>query len=244
MKKIEICCYTLEDAQIAEKAGADRIELCSGRNEGGLTPSYGQLIAVREQINIPVHSIIRPRGGDFCYSQSDLKVIKNDLSLIKELGFAGVVIGMLKPNGQIDVERLKQLIKLVDGLSITFHRAFDVCCDPYLALKQLTDLGINRILTSGQKANAVEGLPLILELSQLSQGTIIMPGCGIRANNIKLFNHPLIHEIHTSASTAVASKMIYQNTDVNMSQNPTDEYLNYQVDPHIVKKIKTHLINN
>lgn len=239
MPKLEICCYSADCALIAERAGADRIELCSGKSEGGITPSMGTLIWVKKQVSIPVHPIVRPRGGDFCYSQSEFEIIKSDIAQIRELGFPGIVIGVLNQDGHIDLSRMKQISNEAQGLSITFHRAFDMCVNPLLALQQLTDMGIDRILTSGQQQTAEVGLPLIKKLIQKSQRPIIMPGCGIQLRNIHKFIDAGVQEIHTSAGHTIPSGMRYCKAGVNMNaDSDADEFTQFCIDSEMVAAIK------
>lgn len=166
MAKLEICCFGIECAQVAQEYGADRIELCSGAADGGLTPSYGYLKLAREKLHIPVHPIIRPRGGDFCYNVSEFDVIREDLQMIKDMGFPGAVVGILDTEGRIDIERMQTLMEIANGMEITFHRAFDMCINPLLGLEQLKNLGVARILTSGQQQSAELGLLLLKELHE------------------------------------------------------------------------------
>lgn len=241
--KLEVCCYSINDVITAINHGADRIEFCAGRNEGGLTPSYGDLLQL-SQLKLPVaiHPIIRPRGGDFYYSQTEINSMINDIQLARELDYPGVVFGCLVTNGQLDIINLLKLIKAADGLSITFHRAFDVCVDPILALNQLNDLGIDRILTSGQQQDAVKGIKLIEQLHQLSQSTLIMPGCGIRSTNLALFKAIGITEFHSSASRSLPSPMQYQNQNVCMSHTKQDEFIRFSIDPDELEKMKQLLL--
>ncbi|WP_148873798.1 copper homeostasis protein CutC, partial [Serratia marcescens] len=176
MIKLEVCCFSVDCALTAERAGADRIELCASQSEGGLTPSYGTLRLARERVSIPVHPIVRPRGGDFCYGALDFEVIKQDIRQIREMGFPGVVVGMLDEEGHIDLPRMREVMTLCEGMAVTFHRAFDMCHNPMVALEQLTELGVARILTSGQQQSAELGLPLLRDLRQASQGPVIMAG--------------------------------------------------------------------
>ncbi len=142
MTKLEVCCYSVDCAQIAEKAGADRVELCCGQSEGGVTPSVGALMQARETVTIPVHPIVRPRGGDFCYSSNDFTIMKNDIARIRDLGFAGVVVGVLDTDGHIDMPRMREIMSVSGSLAVTFHRAFDMCQNPMIALKQLAELNV------------------------------------------------------------------------------------------------------
>lgn len=243
--KLEICCYSIDDAMQAQQNGADRIELCSGRNDGGLTPSFGELLQISKQhFAIPVHPIVRPRGGDFYYSQTEINTMINDIELIRDLKFKGVVFGVLTTTGDINIPVMKRLIHAAQGLSITFHRAFDMSLDPFSAMEKLTDLGVDRILTSGQQKTAQHGIELIKQLNLKSQHTKIMPGCGIRANNIKLFIDACLTEIHSSASKTIPSPMQYQGTNINMSHISGDEFLRYEVDSDEVQKMKRAILNS
>ncbi|MDC9612680.1 copper homeostasis protein CutC [Xenorhabdus khoisanae] len=240
MIKLEICCYSISCALVAQQAGADRIELCSSPSEGGVTPSLGALRQAMQQISIPVHPIVRPRGGDFCYSNADFEVMKNDVALIRDMGFPGVVFGALNEEGHIDWLRMRQLMSLSGNMAVTFHRAFDMCLNPYTALQQLTELGVQRILTSGQQQNAEMGLPLLKELVQASQGPIIMPGAGVRMSNISKFLEIETTEIHSSAGKMMPSSMKYRKVGVTMSsdERDVDEYSYYRVDGQLVESMK------
>ncbi|MBC8953149.1 copper homeostasis protein CutC [Xenorhabdus sp. PB62.4] len=240
MIKLEICCYSISCALVAQQAGADRIELCASPSEGGVTPSFGALRQAVQQISIPVHPIVRPRGGDFCYSNTDFEVMKNDVALIRDMGFPGIVFGVLNEEGHIDWLRMRQLMSLSGNMAVTFHRAFDMCLNPYAALQQLTELGVQRILTSGQQQNAEMGLPLLKELVQASQGPIIMPGAGVRMSNISKFLEIGATEIHSSASKMSPSSMKYRKVGVTMrsDERDVDEYLYHSVDGQLVESMK------
>ncbi|MFS3860147.1 copper homeostasis protein CutC [Proteus mirabilis] len=239
MAKLEICCFGAECALIAERSGADRIELCTSPSEGGVTPSYGILKQVIDLIRIPVHPIIRPRGGDFCYSQADFAAMKNDISMIRDMGFSGAVVGILNEEGHIDIPKMAILMELAGPLAITFHRAFDMCINPLLALDQLTQLGVARILTSGQQANAELGLPLLRTLNEKTQGPIIMAGAGVRLSNIQKFLDSGLQEIHSSAGKQAPSTMNYRKAGVTMSSDSeVDEFTHYCVDEDVVGAMK------
>jgi len=240
--KLEVCCYSVDCAITAEQAGADRIELCASQSEGGLTPSYGSLLQVRERVKIPVHPIVRPRGGDFCYSTVDFEIMKNDIAGIRDLGFAGVVVGMLDSEGHIDLPRMREVMKLSEGMAVTFHRAFDMCQSPLVALEQLTQLGVARILTSGQQQNAELGLPLLRNLLQASQGPVIMAGAGVRLSNLHKFVDIGIQELHSSSGHWVPSTMRYRKAGVTMcSDSEFDEFSHYCVDGEMVEAMKNAL---
>lgn len=242
MLKLEVCCYGVDCAQVAERAGADRIELCSAPAEGGLTPSAGALMAARERVTIPVHPIVRPRSGDFCYSVTEFAQIKSDIAFIRELGFPGVVLGVLDLDGHIDLVRMRELMALCEGMNVTFHRAFDLCHNPRLALDQLTDLGVARILTSGQQQSAESGLPLLRELTHITRGPKIMAGAGVRLSNLQKFIDAGISELHSSASQKTASPMRYRKAGVSMcSEAENDEFSRTIVDGDVVEAMKSIL---
>lgn len=239
MLKLEVCCYDVECAVAAENAGADRIELCAAPSEGGLTPSAGSLMQVRETVAIPVHPIVRPRSGDFCFSATEFNEMKSDIALIRELGFSGLVVGVLDVDGHIDLTRMRQVMLLCEGMSVTFHRAFDLCHSPLMALRQLTDLGVTRILTSGQQQSAESGLSLLKELNRLTRGPIIMAGSGVRLGNLQKFIDAGITEFHSSASQRIASPMRYRKAGVSMSSIlEQDEFSRLCVDSDMVEAMK------
>src|SRR3954454_14466443 len=206
---LEIAVFNIESALLAAKARADRIELCENPSDGGTTPSYGTLKTIREKINIPVFPIVRARGGDFLYSNDEFEVMKKDISLIKDLGFEGVVIGLLKKDGTIDIQRTAKLVELAYPLEVTFHRASDRAAEPLQALEDVIKCGCQRILTSGQVPNAFDGKELIKQLiQQADDRIIIMPGSGIRSNNIQsLIEYTGPEELHSSARKIVPSQM-------------------------------------
>jgi len=215
---VEICVDSVEGAVAAQTGGAQRVELCDNLLEGGTTPSAGMIALTRQQITIGLQVIIRPRGGDFCYSELEFAVMKDDVRRAKQLGANGVVIGLLNPDGTVDKQRTAELVNLARPLSVTFHRAFDMTADPQQTLADLIDLGIDRVLTSGQESSALEGIELITSLvQQAGKGIIIMAGGGIHERNIeKIVRQSGVKEVHLSARTAVASAMTYQNTRVSM----------------------------
>ncbi|HGJ5872668.1 copper homeostasis protein CutC [Arsenophonus apicola] len=246
MITLEICCYGAECALIAQEFGADRIELCSSPAEGGLTPSYGCLKQTIDTVSIPVHPIVRPRGGDFCYSDSEFEAIKHDINFIRQLGFSGVVYGILNREGHIDIPRMRILKALSGDMAVTFHRAFDMCISPKQAYEQLTELGVARILTSGQQQNAELGLPLLKELNALAgktpNGPIIMAGAGVKLSNLQKFIDAGLPEVHTSAGKVMPSSMNYRKAGVTMSANmEMDEFTHYCVDRDVVEAMKNLL---
>jgi len=196
---IEICANSFESAQIAQNAGAQRIELCTNLSVGGLTPTYREIEKVVSELTIPVHVLIRPRSGDFCYSESELAQILRDIAYCKQLGCAGVVSGVLTSEGKIDAAATKRLIAASEGMEFTFHRAFDVCKNPIQSFKVLMNLGIDRLLSSGLALQAIDGIHLLQEIMAFSEGKIqIMPGSGITSENVLLFKLAGFKSVHLS----------------------------------------------
>lgn len=221
MKKyqFEVCANSVESCLAAQTGGANRVELCGGIPEGGTTPSYGEISMAREILDTTrLHVIIRPRGGDFLYSPIEVKTMLKDIEIARKLGVDGVVFGCLTANGEIDYAAMQELMLASQGLSVTFHRAFDVCCNPKEALKQIIELGCNRILTSGQQATAEQGIPLLKELQEQAAGRIILlAGCGVNEKNIaRIAQETGIQEFHFSARESIKSEMEYKNESVSM----------------------------
>lgn len=197
---VEVCANSLESALNAEKAGADRIELCSELGLGGITPSYGLLKSIKKHLSIPVHVLIRPRSGDFTYSDFEFEAMKADIALCLELGFQGIVSGVLKANFTLDEERTGQLIALTGALNFTFHRAFDWVKDPLSTLEKLEALGVNYILTSGHATSALKGEQLLEELQNKTTKCTIIPGGGINESNAHIFKEKGFKAIHLSGT--------------------------------------------
>ena len=195
---VEVCANSLESALNAQKAGADRIELCAELAVGGVTPSFGLLQLVKEHISIPVNVLIRPRSGDFTYSDLEFEIMKRDIALCRELGFNGIVSGVLSKDLSLDYERTKELIEASRPLEFTFHRAFDWVTDPMAALRQLQELQVDTILSSGQQNSSVEGIDLLTRLSKKSNNCVIMPGGGIRDTNVVEFKKKGFNAVHLS----------------------------------------------
>lgn len=217
--QFEICTNSVESCIAAQQGGTNRVELCAGIPEGGTTPSYGEIATAREVLtHTKLHVIIRPRGGDFLYSPVEIKTMLKDIEIARRLGADGVVFGCLTADGEVDMSVMQELMAASKGLSVTFHRAFDVCCDPRKALEQIIDLGCNRILTSGQQANAEAGIPLLKELQQQAAGRIILlAGCGVNEGNIRrIAEETGIEEFHFSARESIKSGMEYKNEAVSM----------------------------
>ncbi len=197
---VEVCANSLESALNAQKSGADRIELCSELGVGGITPSYGVLKMARQHIAIPVHVLIRPRSGDFTYSDIEFEIMKRNIELCVELGFDGIVSGVLFADGTLDVERTKELLRISAALKFTFHRAFDWVKNPLETLRQLEGIGVDTILTSGQQKSAFEGLDLLSELHHRTSKITIMPGSGISPDNVHHFISGGFRAVHLSGS--------------------------------------------
>jgi copper homeostasis protein len=214
----EVCVDSIESAMAAEDGGADRVELCSDLLEGGLTPSFGMLKVAREMLHLKIMVMVRPRGGDFCYTEAEFHAMQHDVAAAKKAGAHGVVFGVLDPDGTIDLDRTRKLIEAARPLPVTFHRAFDMTRDPFEALDALIDLGANRVLTSGQEATVVEGLDLIAELVQRAAGRIIvMPGGGVTdRNTAKIVEATGVTEIHFGGGEMVEGRMRFRNPRVFM----------------------------
>ena len=199
MKILEVCCGDMESVRAAKEGGAQRVELCRALEVDGLTPSE-EMMAEAIGIGLPVQVLIRPHEGDFVYDKEEVAQMRHDIRLAKRLGANGVVIGALKPDGSVDTESVQSLVEEAEGLSITFHRAFDVCAHPSEALEQIISLGCHRLLTSGQKPTAEEGIPLIKKLvEQAAERLIIMPGAGVNLGNAKrILSETNAKELHGS----------------------------------------------
>jgi len=236
--KLEICCYSVESAIKAERATANRIELCDNYSEGGTTPSYAAIKLALEKIAIPINVIIRPRGGDFVYSDLEFESIKQDVLMCKKMGTNGVVVGFLNTDGSIDIEKTKQIIELAKPMEITFHRAFDMCNNHKLALEQLIEIGVDRVLTSGGMNKAEQGADLLAELVELADNRIvIMPGSGVNERNMaELITKTKATEFHSSAKMFEPSKMKYFNKNISMGgESDVDEFSTITVNENSIK---------
>lgn len=198
---LEIACFNLESAVMAQTAGADRIELCDNYHEGGTTPSLGMITQARKHLHIPIYVMIRPRGGNFVYTPIELESMLEDIKLCKQENIDGVVFGVLTPDGAIDFASCEKLVDAARPMKITFHKAFDEIADQEAALEQLISLGINRVLTSGGAASAFDGIAKIAQLVSISAGRIgIIAGGGLRAANVQeIIRRTGITEVHSAA---------------------------------------------
>ncbi|MCI7597257.1 MAG: copper homeostasis protein CutC [Prevotella sp.] len=243
---IENCANGAESARRAQEGGADRVELCAGIPEGGTTPSAGEMRLARRLLTTTrLNVIIRPRGGDFCYTDDELSVMAYDIGVARQAGADGVVFGALRPDGSIHFEAMRQLMEAARGMSVTFHRAFDVCRNPIEALEQIVTLGCDRILSSGQEPTAEEGIPLLALLNRRAADRIaIMPGCGVNAGNIAFIAHATgCHEFHFSGRSAVESPMEYRNPRVSMGGTVRiEEYSRDLTDPNKIRAARKALL--
>jgi copper homeostasis protein len=217
--KLEIIGFNIESCIAAQDAGADRIELCASPGEGGTTPSYAFIKAAREKLHIDLYVMIRPRGGDFLYSDEEFEIMKNDVLLCKQAGCDGIVTGILTEDGKVDKKRCEELIGYAYPLGATFHRAFDRTAGPFEAMEDIIELGFERILTSGLAPKASDGKETIAGLIKKSaERIVIMPGSGVNASNIiSIAESTGAKEFHSSASYYAESKMKYYNSLMNES---------------------------
>ncbi|MEZ4792055.1 MAG: copper homeostasis protein CutC [Gelidibacter sp.] len=234
--KLEICASNYQSAINAEKAGADRIELCSELAIGGVTPSFGLIKQVLEAVKIPVFVLVRPRSGNFTYSDEEFDIMKKDIELCRDLGCAGIVSGILNADDSVDVERTKKLVELSKPLYFTFHRAFDWTPNPYEALEHLIKLNVDRILTSGQESSAKKGIFVLQQLKKLANGRLkILPGGGINPNNVLVFKGAGFEEVHCSA-TLVST--VHPKPKVPMNSAAFfDETVQYDSDVDLIQSI-------
>ena len=206
---LEVCADSVQSAVAAQEGGADRIELCSGLVIGGLSPSPALFKQIRKYTDLKIRTLLRPRFGDFCYDDYEFQTLKEEVEMFRELGADGVVIGMLNPDGTLDMERMEVLVNAAGDIGITLHRAFDVCRDPYEALEQCASLGIDTILTSGQKSSAWEGRGLLAELAEQAAGRVeILAGAGVNPGVIeKLAGCTAVRAFHMSGKKVMDSRM-------------------------------------
>ncbi len=237
---LEICTDSVESALAAVKGGAHRIELCSNLVIGGTTPSPMLFEEIRKVSDIRIHVLIRPRFGDFCYTDYECSIIKEEIKMFRELGAEGVVIGALNADGSLNMTAMEDFMLAAEGMSVTLHRAFDVCRNPYETLSQSINLGINTILTSGQKNSCVEGIPLLKELKEQSQGRIsILAGAGVGLDVIeRIYKETGITDYHMSGKILIDSSMKYRKEGVSMGLPSLSEYEIYRTDESKVRAVK------
>ena len=216
--KIEICLENVESIIAAEQSGADRVEFCSDLFEGGLTPTLGMFKIAKKYCSIPMNVMIRPRGGDFCYTDIEFETMLENIKLFKEAGADAIVFGVLTPDGEIDIEKSKKIIEASRPLPVTFHRAFDMTKDAIKSLHTLIDLGVERVLTSGLEATVMEGIITLKALvEEAKDDIIVMPGCGISERNFDYIKDTLkAKEYHVYLPEALPSKMEYRPDHIYM----------------------------
>jgi len=240
---IEVCIDSVRSAVAAERGGAARIELCSGLIEGGVTPSAGLIAVTRTAISLPIHVMIRPRGGDSCYESAEFEAMERDIALAKHLGANGVVFGILDTNAKIDVSRTRQLVSLARPLEVTFHRAFDMAADLFSALEDVCAAGVDRVLTSGGEQTSLQGMATIARLVDQARGRIVvMPGSGIKPENARsLVERTGAREIHVGLRSSVPSPMVHRNPEVSMGTIPGREYQRFEVLEESVRSLRDAL---
>lgn len=218
--EVEVCVYSVESCRNAREAGADRVELCAGMWDGGLTPSAG-MIREAKRCGIPVFVMIRPRGGDFLYSAEEFEVMRQDIMEAKRCGADGVVLGILLPDGRVDVERTRELVELAAPLNVTFHRAIDMTPDVEEALEGVIAAGCHRVLTSGGKNTVVEGIEALKRMVNRAAGRIkIMAGSGVSGANAGQLLDVGVDALHLSGRASRDSGMVYRNPEVSMGGVP------------------------
>jgi copper homeostasis protein len=249
MAVLEICVDSLESAMAAEAGGAKRIELCNSLTEGGLTPSLGLLRAVRSNLKIGIHVMIRPRAGDFLYSEGELNVMRHDIQIAAQNGADGVALGLLTADGDVDVERTRALIDLANPLEVTFHRAIDLARDMDEALEDVILAGADRILTSGAEPTAMQGRFRIGNMVQAAKGRIaIMAGGGVRAENVEeIARATRAKDFHAALRRQVPSPMRHQRRKVHLGAPGLDETVRYTVrkaDVETLHRAMQHLFSH
>ena len=249
MKKytLEICVDSVKSAINAERGKATRLELCSNLIIGGTTPTKSLFEEVKKNVNIPINVLIRPRFGDFLYSDYEVNIIKNEIEMFKKLGADGIVVGILTKNGEIDLDNMKKFIEGAQDIPITFHRAFDVCREPLKAFYQLQELGVQNILTSGQSQDCLRGKKLLKELVKIStknskNKTEILVGAGLNIENIdEIVNFTGATNFHFSGKRIKQSSMEYRKENVNMGLKEFSEFEILETDENLVKEVADYL---
>jgi copper homeostasis protein len=228
---IEVCVDSLASAVAAERGGARRVEVCSNLLEGGVTPSAGLIELVRARTSIGVQVMIRPRGGDFCYTLEEFETMRCDITVARKLGADGVVLGILRADGSVDIERTRELVERARPLNVTFHRAFDMSADLFRALEDICTTGADRLLTSGGEKNALQAVEQIARLVEAARGRIAIMACGgiDDRNAASIIERTGVREIHVGLRSPVASPMLHRNTQMAMGTAPGLEYQRFQV---------------
>ena len=237
---LEVCVDSVESAMEAVKGGADRLELCGDLIIGGTTPAPWLFEEIRKRSDIGLHVMIRPRFGDFCYTEAEFIIMKNAVTDFRKMGAEGVVFGILKPDGTLNMEQMKELVEAAGDMSVTLHRAFDMCADPIAAMEQAVSLGIDTVLTSGQQNECLQGAKLLKELEEKSKGRIeILAGSGVNAETIRQL-YPLtgIKSYHMSGKRVIDSRMQFRNDGVNMGLPMFSEYGIWRTDAENVREAR------
>lgn len=235
---IEVCAYSLESCLTAQQAGADRVELCGSLSEGGTTPSAGLIKLARQHLSIQLFVMIRPRGGDFLYSETELDVMRADIAIAKSLGADGIVLGILNADGTIDETHTRELIELAHPMQVAFHRAFDMARDSSEALEAIIRTGAIRILTSGQHPSAESGLAVLKQLAEQSAGRIeIMAGVGVSGHNAGLFKDIGLNAVHLSGKSSLPSPMVYRRPSIQMASAVLGEYERIEASADAIKSV-------
>jgi len=236
---LEVCVDSVESAIAAERGGAKRVELCTNLLEGGVTPSTGMIAAVRSKISLGLHVMIRPRGGDFCYSAEEFAIMQKDIAMAKNLGADGVVLGVLGVDGIVDAQRTAQLVEAAGGLAVTFHRAIDMSRDLLASLEILKTVGVSHLLTSGGEQTALEGRAMVAKLVGAAQDQIaVMAGSGIQEHNVRqLIEETGVREIHVSLNGPEESPMRHRNDRISMGIIRDREYQRFGVLQERVRKL-------
>jgi copper homeostasis protein len=228
---IEVCVDSVTSALAAERGGARRVEVCSSLLEGGVTPSSGLIELVRARTSIGVQVMIRPRGGDFCYTPEEFETMRCDITVARKLGADGVVLGILRADGSVDIERTRELVERARPLNVTFHRAIDMSADFFRALEDICVTGADRLLTSGGEKTALQAAPQIARLVEAARGRIAIMACGgINDHNAaSIIEQTGVREIHVGLRSPVASPMLHRNLQLSMGTAADCEYQRFQV---------------
>jgi len=242
MKKpttLEICLESVDSVIAADRGGAQRVELCANLLEGGTTPSAGTIRAAREGAKIAINVMIRPRGGDFLYTDAEYASMQHDIRVARELGADGIVLGLLKADGTVDVERTRQLVELAHPLPVTFHRAIDVSCDLLKSLEDVISTGAARVLTSGGEPSVVDGVAMVAKMMQAAQDRIIvMPGCGITPDNVlSILETTGASDVHIALDEKTPSSMEFRKAEIPMGGVEGREYVHFVTPEDSVRNV-------
>ena len=237
---LEICADSVDSATAAQAGGAQRVELCSNLLEGGVTPSAGLISTVRRKLTINMYVMIRPRGGDFCYTADEFETMKKDVLMAKQLGANGIVVGILREDGDVDIEKTRCLVEMARPLKTTFHRAFDMSRELSKSLEDVIETGADRVLTSGGEQKAEDGIRVIAKLvKNADQRISLMVGGGITRSNVhRILEATGVREIHASMRVHAPSPMRYRNERVSMGLAKGREYQRLMVLEEEVRRLK------